>query len=192
MITIQSKNFSALQICMSGQCFRMEACGENRYRLVAKGKYLELAQQEEDILFDCTQEEYHTVWKDYFDMETDYAQIIAGIDAEDTYLSAAADYGKGIRILHQDLWEMIISFLISQQNNIKRIRKCINQLCEKYGEKERVQMACHTMTFRRHSPWQRRSSKICMPVVWGIVVSIFMQLPTAYIPASLICQRCGQ
>ncbi len=135
MITIQSKNFSALQICMSGQCFRMEACGENRYRLVAKGKYLELAQQEEDILFDCTQEEYHAVWKDYFDMETDYAQIIAGIDTEDTYLSAAADYGKGIRILHQDLWEMIISFLISQQNNIKRIRKCINQLCEKYGEK---------------------------------------------------------
>ena len=85
-----------------------------------KENTLELAQQEEDILFDCTQEEYHTVWKDYFDMETDYAQIIAGIDAEDTYLSAAADYSKGIRILHQDLWEMIISFLISQQNNIKK------------------------------------------------------------------------
>ena len=122
---------------MSGQCFRMEACGENRYRLVAKGKYLELSQQEDDILFDCTQEEYHQIWKDYFDMDTDYAKVIAGIDTEDTYLSAAADYGKGIRILHQDLWEMIISFLISQQNNIKRIRKCVNQLCEKYGEKRK-------------------------------------------------------
>ena len=80
MLTIQNKNFSALQICMSGQCFRMEECGENRYCLVAQGKYLELFQQGDNILFDCTQEEYDSVWKKYFDMETDYAEIIAGID----------------------------------------------------------------------------------------------------------------
>ncbi len=138
MLTIQNKNFSALQICMSGQCFRMEECGENRCCLVAQGKYLELFQQGDNILFDCTQEEYDSVWKKYFDMETDYAEIIAGIDKNDTYLLTAAEYGKGIRILHQDLWEMIISFIISQQNNIKRIRKCINLLCEKYGEKRRA------------------------------------------------------
>ncbi len=137
MITIQNKYFSALQICMSGQCFRMEECGENRYSLVAKGKYLELIQQDDNILFDCTQKEYNDIWKDYFDMETDYAKIIDSIDEEDTYLLTAADYGKGIRILQQDLWEMVISFIISQQNNIKRIRKCINVLCEKYGERKK-------------------------------------------------------
>ncbi len=134
MVTIHNKNFSALQICMSGQCFRMEECGENQFCLVAKGKYLELMQQNDNILFDCSQEEYNDIWKDYFDMDTDYGEIIKGIDERDTYLLTAANYGKGIRILQQDLWEMMISFIISQQNNIKRIRKCISQICEKYGE----------------------------------------------------------
>lgn len=137
MLTIQNKNFSVSQICMSGQCFRMKECGEDRYCLVAKGKYLELFQQGDNISFDCTQEEYDNIWKKYFDMETDYAQIISSIDINDTYLMTAAEYGKGIRILYQDLWEIIISFIISQQNNIKRIRKCINSLCEKYGEKRK-------------------------------------------------------
>ena len=136
MITIQCNNFSVLQICMSGQCFRMEMCGEDKYCLIAAGKYLELTQNGDNISFDCTQEEYDCIWKSYFDMDTDYAEIIACIDADDIYLSSAAKYGKGIRILNQDLWEMIISFIISQQNNIKRIRKCIRLLCEKYGEKK--------------------------------------------------------
>ncbi len=135
MVTVRNDNFSAQQICMSGQCFRMEQCGENKYCLTAGGNYLELSQQEDLILFDCTQEEYDKIWNDYFDMKTDYAKIIAGIDPADSYLAVAAEYGKGIRILHQDLWEMIISFLISQQNNIKRIRRCIGLLCERYGEK---------------------------------------------------------
>lgn len=136
MITIQCKNFSVPQICMSGQCFRMEACDDNKYCLVAAGKYLEITQNGDNVSFDCTQEDYDNIWKTYFDMETDYAEIIARIDADDTYLLSAAKYGNGIRILKQDLWEMIISFIISQQNNIKRIRKCIRLLCEKYGEQK--------------------------------------------------------
>lgn len=136
MVIVQNEYFSAQQICMSGQCFRMEMCTDNKYRLIASGKYLEISQREDEIAFDCTQEEYDGIWHDYFDMETDYSRIIGSIDQEDPYLKTAAEYGKGIRILHQDLWEMIISFLISQQNNIKRIRKCISVLCEKYGEKK--------------------------------------------------------
>ena len=135
MVTIENHNFSLSKICESGQCFRMEKCGDNRYRLVAFGKYLEVAQEGDCITFDCAQEEYARVWKDYFDLETDYAGIMDSIDRDDTYLVSAAEYGKGIRILNQDLWEMIISFIVSQQNNIKRIRKCIGSLCEKYGEK---------------------------------------------------------
>lgn len=56
------------------------------------------------------------------------------INPKDTYLLTAAGFGSGIRILRQDLWEMIVSFLISQQNNIVRIRRCIRNICEKYGE----------------------------------------------------------
>lgn len=138
MVKITSDNFSISQICRSGQCFRMvelEGDKAGTVSLVAFGKYLEVCQKENEICFDCTQQEYDDIWKSYFDMETDYAAIVKSIDTADTYLTSAAAFGIGIRILRQDLWEMIISFIISQQNNIKRIRKCIALLCEKYGEK---------------------------------------------------------
>lgn len=139
MVRITKDNFSIGQICMSGQCFRMNALEDEKkgaVGLVAFGKYLEVFQNGNEICFDCTQEDYDNIWKSYFDMETDYAAVIKRIDATDSYLMSAASFGSGIRILRQDLWEMIISFIISQQNNIKRIRKCINLLCEKYGEKK--------------------------------------------------------
>ena len=142
MVQITTDHFSIMQICMSGQCFRMNALeGEKAgtIGLVAFGKYLEVFQNGNEIYFDCTQEDYDNIWKSYFDMETDYAAIIGSIDAADSYLVSAASFGSGIRILRQDLWEMIISFIISQQNNIKRIRKCIHFLCEKYGEKRAAQ-----------------------------------------------------
>lgn len=135
MVTIQNDNLSLQQICNSGQCFRMTNCADSRYRLVASGRYLEIMQKGSSISFECTQEEYDTLWKDYFDLETDYAAVIAGIDQSDMYLSAAAEYGKGIRILRQDLWEMLVSFIISQNNNIWRIQDCIRKLCSRYGEK---------------------------------------------------------
>lgn len=106
-----------------------------KYSLVAFGKYLELSQDGDDIFLECTQEEFDDIWSSYFDMNTDYGHIIESIDSQDKYLVSAADFGRGIRILRQDLWEMIISFIVSQQNNIKRIRKCINLLCVRYGEK---------------------------------------------------------
>lgn len=139
----------------------MEMCGDDKYCLVAAGKYLQMVQNNDNILFECTQEEYDTIWRNYFDMETDYAEIIDGIDVNDIYLTSAAEYGKGIRILNQDLWEMIISFIISQQNNIKRIRKCIKLLCERFGEKKFLQAESHTTTFRHRSHLLTQKWKIC-------------------------------
>ena len=143
MVNIKNSNFSIRQISQSGQCFRMneiEIPAGNpsgwKVSLVARGKYIEINQSEDDICFECTQSDYDNIWKNYFDMETDYAKLIRSIDVQDSYLLKAAEYGKGIRILQQDLWEMIISFIISQQNNIKRIRNCIRLLCEKYGEEK--------------------------------------------------------
>ncbi|MCD8039334.1 MAG: 8-oxoguanine DNA glycosylase [Lachnospiraceae bacterium] len=145
MVKTVNDNFSVSQICRSGQCFRMdelEGGKEGAAGLVAYGKYLELSQTGNEICFDCTQEEYDGIWKSYFDMETDYASIIGRIDAKDEYLTAAAAFGSGIRILRQDLWETIISFIISQQNNIKRIKKCIRLLCERYGERRVAKNGC--------------------------------------------------
>ena len=105
-------------------------------QVIAGERYLEIFQNGQECIFDCTEEEFEGFWKAYFDLDTDYAKYIAQINLNDTYLVNAATFGSGMRILRQDLWEMIVSFLISQQNNIPRIRRCIENICRKYGEKK--------------------------------------------------------
>lgn len=131
--TIAAKNFSIGQICESGQCFRMRPLEDGRFHLIAGGRRLELEQDEEAVVFHCGQQEYEDFWRYYFDLDTDYSAYMDAISEKDRYLRNAAAFGSGIRILNQDLWEMTVSFIISQQNNIKRIRKCIDTVCEHYG-----------------------------------------------------------
>ena len=141
-MNIQIKDFDLEQICRSGQCFRLNLCegrqaenGGDTYSLVAGGEYLELSQSGENLLLSCSEAEWETRWKSYFDGESDYSAWKAAVDPEDGYLTAAVQFGGGIRILRQDLWEMIISFIISQRNNIPRIKKCVESLCSLFGEK---------------------------------------------------------
>ena len=145
MITIENGHFSVRQICESGQCFRLTLLEETKdesgrvrlkYGLPAFGKYLKIDQCGQRVSLSCPEEEFESVWKNYFDLEEDYGRLISSIDPEDAYLCRAAEFGSGIRILRQDLWEMIVSFIISQQNNIKRIRHCIDLICQRYGEKK--------------------------------------------------------
>lgn len=135
-VKIALQNFSIEQICKSGQCFRMNELSDGTYEVIAFGKYLKVRQNDTEIEFICEEDEFKNIWTSYFDLETDYGKIIKSIDKEDEYLISAAKRGEGIRILRQDLWEMIISFIISQRNNIKRIRKCIAGLSEEFGEKK--------------------------------------------------------
>ena len=136
MIKREIQNFDLYQICRSGQCFRMTAMDDGRVRILAGNRFLEAERggREGEWLFSCGDEEFEMFWASYFDLEQDYGRWIASINPNDRYLSAAAAFGSGIRILRQDLWEMIVSFLISQQNNIARIRRCIENICEAYGE----------------------------------------------------------
>ena len=134
MVVKEIPYFDLSEICDSGQCFRMERITENEFQIRAEDKYLRATQEGETVRFDCSEEEFETFWKHYFDLERDYGIYIEAIDPEDTYLKTAAELGSGIRILNQDLWEMIVSFLISQQNNIFRIRKCIDRISRRYGE----------------------------------------------------------
>lgn len=137
MTTREINNFSIEQICNSGQCFRMEKKAKNCYEVIAKDRYLEVSQSGSRCSFYCSEEEFEHFWKSYFDLDTDYEMYIDKINPADKYLSNAAKFGSGIRILRQDLWEMIVSFLISQQNNIVRIRRCIQNICEQYGEEKK-------------------------------------------------------
>ena len=104
--------------------------------MVAGDQYLEMHQEKGVVDFYCSQEEFVCYWVRYFDLDTDYEEYMKVANPRDKYLNAAIKAGDGIRILRQDLWEMIVTFLISQQNNIKRIRKCIETICRTYGEKK--------------------------------------------------------
>ncbi len=141
MVTIEGRHFSIPQICGSGQCFRLDAVSEDEYELFAGGRYLKIrAARDGDaggktILY-CTEEEYKEFWEHYFDLDSSYSGYIGKIDGQDAYLKEAAAFGSGIRILRQDVWEMIITFILSQQNNIPRIKGMIRAISERYGQKK--------------------------------------------------------
>ncbi|MDD7208982.1 MAG: DNA glycosylase [Lachnospiraceae bacterium] len=132
---LKLQNFDIRQICESGQCFRMEKIKEDIFSIIAGERHLFIRQQGEEVEFFCEEDEFQKLWIDYFDLKSDYKIYLNEINPNDRYLMEAARSAGGVRILRQDLWEMIISFLISQQNNISRIRFCIQNICEKYGKK---------------------------------------------------------
>ena len=136
MITVELDNFSLREICRSGQCFRMHETAENNtYELVAGDKYLKISQAGSIVNFYCSDVEFICYWVPYFDIDSDYGRYIEKVNPRDTYLSAAVQCGNGIRILRQDLWEMIITFVISQQKTIPAIRALVEALCSRYGTK---------------------------------------------------------
>ncbi|MFV0527540.1 MAG: DNA-3-methyladenine glycosylase family protein [Lachnospiraceae bacterium] len=136
MIEKKIEHLDLNQICHSGQCFRMSDLGNETYALIAHGRRLAMEQRGTTILFDCTEQEFEELWYSYFDLATDYAAVKSAVNSEDTYLQNAMLTGSGIRILRQELWEMIITYIISQRNNIPRIKRCVNFLCERFGEQK--------------------------------------------------------
>ena len=127
-------DFDLDQIARSGQCFRFRPLGERHYALVAGGRYLEVSQQEQTVRFDCPEEEFEAVWRLYFDLDADYGRYKNAVAKRDKYLQSAIAAAGGLRILRQELWETIVCFIISQQNNIARITKCVENLCLLFGE----------------------------------------------------------
>ena len=126
----------------SGQCFRWTKTDHEgdsaAYRIIAGGRVLFIIEDPfEKGTFDlsCSKEEYRDFWQDYLDMDTDYRGIrsLAG-KAGDKVLYNAAEAGKGIRILKQDTFEMLISFIISQRKSIPAISSCIGKICMKAGK----------------------------------------------------------
>ena len=134
MITITNPDFNIRKIAESGQCFRLNENADGGYTLVAKRRALRLWDTAEGCQIDCTQREFDAVWRDYFDMGTDYAAIRAQVDSSDVFLVRACGFGAGIRMLRQDPWEMLVSFIISQRKNIPAIKYCVEALCSRYGE----------------------------------------------------------
>lgn len=121
------------QIAKSGQCFRMKELEHGIWSVAAGGEYIEAVREGEEFLFSCDEPEFQSIWSPYFDLEEDYAGYKKRVPSEDTYLREAIRCGWGVRILRQDFWEMLITFLISQNNNIPRIKGSVTGLCERFG-----------------------------------------------------------
>ncbi|MCQ2770831.1 MAG: DNA-3-methyladenine glycosylase 2 family protein [Clostridia bacterium] len=132
------KNFVSKLTFDCGQCFRFEK-RDNYIDGVALGKYIRITQNDDSISIEGIDEnEYENVWKYYLDLDEDYETINDDIlnhfgKYNDT-ISKAIDVANGIRILRQDHWEALCSFIISQNNNSPRIKKIVNALCETLGE----------------------------------------------------------
>ncbi len=121
-----------------GQCFRFEPSSvlEGAFEGVAFGRFLRVYQDSPDdmILLGCTEEEFRDIWYKFFSLHRPWADIEADIAARSDTLARAAQRAGDIRILTQDRFEATVSFIISQCNNIPRIKGLIRALCRKYGE----------------------------------------------------------
>ena len=128
--------FSLPQTLDCGQAFRFEVIEGEKWGGMACDRYLELEILENGqvVLYNVTQNEFEDTWRNFFDLDRDYSEIIEKI-GQNEVLKKASEYGKGIRVLNQPPWETLCSFIISQNNNIKRIKGIISRLCETYGEK---------------------------------------------------------
>ncbi len=129
----ECKNFDPRQILFCGQCFRWVEDADG-FHGIASGKYLRLTKDGDVVTFHDTNEEDAAFWREYFDLDTDYGEIIKAL-SDDAFLKRACAEKSGIRILRQSPFETLISFIISQNNNIKRITGIISRLCENFGEK---------------------------------------------------------
>ena len=143
MYKINTEYFDLKRIMNSGQVFRFYETEPGSFTVYSGNRRLELHQQGNEVTFMCSKAEYDEYWETYFDLKRDYGKVIklAAQNCKDTgdkgkvFLKEAAEFSAGIRILKQDVWEMMISFIISQQKQIPSIRKCIEALCERFGER---------------------------------------------------------
>ena len=150
--TVLSDNFSVTidddldleKIIDSGQCFRPKRIGDNEFLFVTGDHRVTITDKTPcrkektpdaatTLSVSCTRKEWEEIWHPYFDLDTNYRQIRKSIPKKDAYLTEAATTGAGIRILRQDRFETLISFIISQRKSIPAIRTAVEKLTDLYG-----------------------------------------------------------
>ena len=131
-----AKSFNIRDIFECGQCFRWNKQEDGSYTGIWKENVLNISQENHKIIFKgiCQNGDIEKEVKEYFDLERNYEEIKDKLAKIDENMKSSIKYGEGIRILNQDLWETIISFIISANNNIPRIKGIIERLSKKYGK----------------------------------------------------------
>lgn len=125
-----------------GQCFRFDAVENSPHEVefagVAFGRFVSFAQDGDEIyVYNTTEREFYEIWSRFLALDVDYGAIAENIASrsDNAGLQRAIEYGRGIRILRQDPWEAVCSFIISQNNNIPRIKKIVDALSARCGER---------------------------------------------------------
>lgn len=131
-IILKQEDLDLAETLDCGQAFRWSPVADGFCGYFLNKPLTILAERDHFILKDTTEDEFLNVWADYFDLYTDYGEM-KRIFSEDKTLSAACAFAGGIRLLKQDFFECLISFIISQNNNIPRIKGIIGRLCDMFG-----------------------------------------------------------
>jgi len=135
MIVINDiSDFNLAKTFECGQCFRWNADESGVYTGIAFGKVIKLSECVGKVSIFCSESDFENIWQNYFDLSRDYVKIREHL-CVDNFMKEATAFGAGIRILKQDKWEALCSFIISQNNNIPRIKAIIEALCNTFGDK---------------------------------------------------------
>ena len=136
MLVTITDDFDLKKIAASGQCFRVKEFEDGLFRFITGNHILYIKKCEEQLYeISCSSTEWEEIWFYYFHLDRSYEEVRGRIGVRDKYLRKASEEGRGIRILKQDPWEMVITFIISQQKTIPSIKSCVEALCLNYGDK---------------------------------------------------------
>ena len=140
MILRTNDDLDPAKIADCGQTFRALQVEEGLWRFVTGREILYMRETEDGGLdLSCDEKTWRRVWAPYFDMERDYARMRASIRRENAYTADVCEAGAGIRILRQDRWETLVTFIISQRRSIPAIRTAVENICRKMGEAARTE-----------------------------------------------------
>ena len=129
------KNFNIKQILECGQCFRWQRVTDTDYIVVSNRRVIEIIQEDDEVIIHNTNmNDFKNIWENYFDLNTEYEPLKEEL-SKDELLKQAIEFGYGIRLLNQDPFEMVVSFIISARNSIPSIMKTIKKISEKFGDK---------------------------------------------------------
>ena len=134
---VKIKNFDLGTIANSGQLFRMNEIDDDFYELVAFNKYLTIKKLSKDEFeFSCSESEFKKIFYDYFDLSTNYDKYKKIVKSRDVFLKKCIEFSKGLRILKQEKYETLISFIISQRKSIGAIKTSVERISKLCGEKK--------------------------------------------------------
>ena len=134
MIIRIEDDFDLEKIMVSGQCFRARKMNTGSYRFIT-GSHILYIKETRDCEFECScsEDEWSAVWHPYFDLDRDYRAVREKIRCENEFINHAVEMGKGIRVLRQDPWETLVTFIISQRKSIPSIAACVEKIAETAG-----------------------------------------------------------